>query len=221
MADVFAEFRKLLAADESPRNLHAVTALVLRVAGGPSRSNPDWFPLLPRGEHPPEGKNAPVWLLATLPGLIDEHLERLPDDQYSLLMDSLLLLFHQVLFNPTKQERRSVLQTLRQYSRWLPRQTDQFHTSGMIEWEQGNYSAASDNFRAGLAATHADEHDFMTRVQVLWTMMMERRRYKMAFDLLMDIYPRASREDLDEVQILLRETFEEAQRPFPRHKATA
>src|SRR5208283_1460420 len=62
-----------------------------------------------------------------------------------------------------------------------------------------------------LAATPADQHDFLTRVQLLWSLLIEHRRLRAAFDCLMEVSPRVTRLDFDEFQSLLRETFNEAQ----------
>ena len=47
------------------------------------------------------------------------------------------------------------------------------------------------NHFAALAATHSDEHDFLTRVQIVWSALMENRHHLEALRCLLDVQPRA------------------------------
>ena len=221
MQDVVTEYRELLTANESVSSLDSAVALVLRAACGESGTGKKWHPVLtPQSLPKPWQLHLPIstahraknvaWLLTQLPPRIEKHIDDIPADQYSFLMDTLLIVFHQALFGflpSANGHRESLLLTLETFSDLLPRQADQSQTRGLVQMERGRFAAAIDSFRTALAATHADDHDFITRVQMAWTVLMERRQFKNAFDLLIDVYPRTSRADLMEVQEMLRETF--------------
>jgi hypothetical protein len=76
----------------------------------------------------------------------------------------------------------------------------------LISAEEGKTEAATEAFSAALAATHSDDHEFMTRVQALWTYLIDNRRYMAALACLNEVYPRVTREHLDEIGELLTET---------------
>jgi hypothetical protein len=217
MPDVVYQYQEILTADESVASLDAAARLAVRVASGGKRR---WVDLLQAEQSPPHPATRSaaaarrarevVWLLSSVSKQLDHCREDVPEDQYSLLMDTLLLVFHQAYFAllpKAAREREALLQAFADLSTALPRPQDRFQIMGLVQIERADFDAAADSFRAALAATHSDEHDFMTRLQMLWTVLMERARYQEAFDCLLDIYPRASRNDLPEIAALLRQVF--------------
>jgi hypothetical protein len=218
MNNLITEYRDLLVADESISSLDSSLALLVRAAAGESGTTKKWLVLAPDSNV--RALQAPISdvrrvktitrVLSHLPMHIKQHVDDIPEDQYSFLMDTLLLVFHHALFGllpSANGDRDAILMAMEKFSDSLPRQADKNQTRGLIEIERGQLASAADSFRASLAATHADDHDFITRVQMAWTVLMERRQFKNAFELLMDVYPRTSRADLMEVQDMLKETF--------------
>lgn len=217
MSDVVDEYRTVLIADESIDSLDSALKLGVRIASG--EDGRGWHNLLKK--RPPRIRRSVAegatkrskdvaWMLSEIPLRLAGLVERVPDDQYSLLMDTLLLVVHQAYFALLPElgaERGALLRAFKEFSASLPRRQDRFHVLGMVEIEQNDLEAAVESFRTALASTHSDEHDFITRVQMVWTLLMERGCYPEAFECLMDVYPRTARADLTEISALLRETF--------------
>ncbi|HEX4125817.1 MAG TPA: hypothetical protein VHY37_13910 [Tepidisphaeraceae bacterium] len=150
-------------------------------------------------------------LLQSLPRRAEE--PDVPESQYTLLMDTLLLVFHQAYFSllPKAASHRSILvQALDALADKLPNLADRFQVKGLMHLEHGDIEQAIAAFNAALAATPSDQHDFLTRVQMVWSLLIEHHRVRDAFDCLMQVSPRVTRADYDEFQGLLRETFDEA-----------
>lgn len=93
---------------------------------------------------------------------------------------------------------------------------DRFQMKGLLYLERGQFDQAVQSFNAAIAATPADQHDFLTRVQMVWSLLIEHRRLNDAFNCLMDVSPRVTRLDFDEFQRLLRATFNESQKANQR-----
>ncbi len=217
MPDFVSQYQQLLTADESVASLDAAARLAIRVASGGRRR---WVNLLRADRSPTHRATSSAanarrtrivaWLLSSVSRQIDEFRDDVPEEQYALLMDTLLLVFHHAYFAllpKAAREREALLQAFEDFSATLSQPQDRFQIMGLVQIERADYDAAADSFRAALAATHSDEHDFMTRLQMLWTVLMERARYREAFDCLLDVYPRASRNDLPEIAALLRQVF--------------
>jgi hypothetical protein len=83
----------------------------------------------------------------------------------------------------------------------------------LVHLERGEIEQAVEAFQAALAATPSDQHDFLTRVQMLWSLLIEHRRIWDAFKCLREVAPRVARIDFEEFLSLLTATFEEAQKP--------
>jgi hypothetical protein len=225
MQDVTSDYHAILTAEESISSLDAALRLAVRIASGGDRSNGmRWHKIVggklahtENGAGMTDGQRvaAVSQALGKIPQQIGRHFEQLPEDQYSLLMDTLLVVLHQAYFALlpiTPHERERLLHIFADFAAHLPRAADQFQVRGLIALEQKKFDAAAMRFRAALSATHSDDHDFITRVQMIWTILMERNRLKEAFDCLLEIYRKASRNDLDDVEGMLRETFEAIQR---------
>jgi hypothetical protein len=225
MSDIVSEYRELLTSDESIASLENAIRLAAQIATGNRRSDgKGWYRLLKAsplrskrtGSATAQKLKEVQWALFTLPRQVTRHLDRLPEDQYSLLMDALLIVFHQAYFALLPRSgaaRARLLGIFESFSETLPRAADRFQTTGLIEIERGRRDAAAESFRAAVASTHSDDHDFVTRVQMMWTVLMEQKRWRDAFQILMDVYARAARNDLDEVRYMLSETFNASRSP--------
>ena len=225
MKDAVAEYRDLQTSEESTASLDRALKLAMRIAAGQGAAKGRrWRPVL-NAPPAPAGQSARerriygvVFALSAIAAKTDEIAASIPEDQYSLLMDTLLLVFHQayfVLLPDLNGARNTLYLVFRGFSSTLSRPEDRFQVLGLVELEEKHFQQAADTFRAAVAATHADAHDFITRVQLLWTVLMAHGRHEDALEVLLDIYPRASRGDLDEITSLLRTTFLDS-RPEPR-----
>lgn len=138
-----------------------------------------------------------------------------------MLMDTLLVVFHQAFFTVLPKSgthRKLLLAAFDGLSDALPNIADRFQTKGLLHLECGEVDQAVQTLNAALAATPSDQHDFMTRVQMLWSLLMEHGRISDAFECLIEVSPRVARLDYDEFRDLLKETFNAAQRGKPRAK---
>lgn len=135
--------------------------------------------------------------------------------QYSLLLDTCLLLAHQAYFAllpkldvPSfKNERAFLLSAFHQFADSLNEAADRRALLALYFDAIGEPQKASESQRAALAATPSDAHDFMTMLQSCWSSLVENGMLDEALDLLLESYPRVSRRDLDEVGELIRATF--------------
>jgi hypothetical protein len=135
-------------------------------------------------------------------------------------MDLLLLVFHQAYFVllPKMQgqgwndARSEFLSASHRFAEQLPRDADRYHVLGLVFEATGNSTGASDCYRTALNATHADDHDFITRAQMLWSHLHEMGDLSGAGRLLLDIYPRVQRKDLDEVSDMIWDTMQAFER---------
>jgi tetratricopeptide (TPR) repeat protein len=221
MANLIAEYQSQLTAEESLTALDRAVNLARRVArGGRVTDGQRWVNLLMSGNgtRMESAQSAAAQrvlgvasLLQSLPPRARE--PNVPESQYALLMDTLLLVFHQayfVLLPKAATHRTMLLQAFDAFADELPNLADRFQVKGLSHLERGDIEQAIDAFNAALAATPSDQHDFLTRVQMVWSLLIEHHRVRDAFDCLMEVSPRVTRADYDEFQNLLRETFDEA-----------
>jgi tetratricopeptide (TPR) repeat protein len=223
MLDPIAEYRSLLTAQESLSALDRAIDLAQRVArGGRVVDRQRWTSLI---ETDLDGKPAAArsvsarrarlvsCLLKSLPSRAER--PDVPESQFALLIDTLLLVFHFAYFSllpKAASDRTALLDAMDEFTDWLPNLPDRFQTKGLLHLERGEIEQATRAFNAALAATPSDQHDFMTRVQMVWSLLMEHHRVRDAFKCLTEISPRVTRLDYDEFQGLLNETFEAASR---------
>lgn len=236
MPSVIDEYRRLVTAAESGDALDDAIALVLRIAGGENGGPPKsrrWGGL-PSVEADlaafidhhagPKARGLPgpraaqrlwraAWLLENIPPRVERAGSAVPEAVDSLLADALLVLFHQAYFalppaagEGRRRERAALLASFRRFAEHLPRDADRYEVLGLIFDAEGSKTKARDCYRTALSATRADEHDFITRVQMLWTHHTETGDLAGAGRLLLDVYPRVSRRDLDEVSEMLWDT---------------
>jgi len=228
-----AEYRDLLTSEESVASLDRALLLARNVASGRGTPNgKPWHAVMKDRAGPlADRRNAGssvlrqkevIRILSTMPQKLEETRKEVPEEQYSLLFDTLLLVFHHAYFAllpGIENGRKTLLVAFKQFAASLPRPQDEFQVLGLVEVEMGDLEAAVESFRASLAAAHSDEHDFITRVQIVWTTLMERRLFQDALECLLDVYPRTSRSDLNEVSAMLRETYREALRTRKTHRS--
>ena len=157
-----------------------------------------------------------VWAMNRLPAILEENARHISEAEYSHVLDVLLLTFHHAYFawlpKLTKERslRSALLNAFEEFAALVPNLADRYHVTGLVNATRGEMGRAIEDFRACLAATHADDHDFMSSLQLLWMFLLEQRRYRDAMTLLSDVYPRVARADLDEMKTLLLETFQAA-----------
>lgn len=223
MVDLISEYQSLLRAEESLGALDRAIDLTRRVAQGGRIVNRRRWPRLvgeDGGTHK-ESTSPTVRrilevanVLRSLPLRAQE--PDVPEAQFSLLMDTLLIVFHQAYFSllPKAAGRRAaLLQAFDAFADELPNLADRFQVKGLVHLERGQVEQAVQAFQAALAATPSDRHDFLTRVQMLWSLLIEHDRVRDAFNCLQEVGPRVTRIDFEEFQNLLKTTFEEAQKP--------
>lgn len=227
MKDVVSEYRELVQADETPAALDRALSLARAVASGQGPAE-RWLNLL-NGMARPYGPNAParasltgrradevVRALTMLPARAEEMRDTISESQFSMLFDALLIVFHQAYFallpKATGARKKELLGTFLTFARNLPRVADQLHVEGLVRLSMGDPEAAVDLFRAAVASTSSDEHDFLTRVQLFWSILMETDRSADAFEFLNEISSRVTRNDFNEFQGLLSTTFRVATR---------
>jgi len=233
MTDFAEQYRQLLTTDESIATLDSALSLARRIATEPAgkkairlldQSAAD-APALSGGKSANSRRVESVeWALTVLAGEIETRSRDLPPVQYSLLRDVLLLVFHQAYFAllpSVARDRARLLAAFAAFADTVPHPSDQCQVRGLVELAHERFATAVECFRSALAATHADEHDFLTRVQMLWTVLVEQHRWNDAFRCLVDIYPRVTRNDLEEVSALLDRTFMEAQQYKPHLRGKA
>ena len=235
MADLADEYQAVLTAAEDDPTLDRALRLVAALAAGePPRAGITARRLLPRP--PTLGRqlgtdtghvgrtNQVVWAMVKVSAAVRRSLPELPDEQYGLLLDALLVVFHQAYFALLPEagsDRGRLLEAFEQFAAMLPRTADQCQVLGLVALERGDTAAATNAFRTALAATHSDEHDFITRLQLLWSTLMDRQLWDEAFACLQDVYPRVTRIDLDEVQGLLTQTFADSRHRPSRRRPLA
>lgn len=226
MADLVSEYQSLLHAEESLAGLDRAMNLARRVSrGGRIAEGQPWLNLERANGHTQgtSGKSAVTRkvsdvadLLGTLPQRADQ--PDVPEAQYSLLMDILLVVFQQAYFTLVPKAaggRRVLLRAFDAFADDLPRLADRFHVKALVHLERREVEQAVEAFQGALAATPSDQHDFLTRVQIVWSLLIEHKRVRDAFNCLKEVAPRITRVDYEEFQGLLTTTFEEALKPRP------
>lgn len=232
MQDPVDEYRRLLTAEESSATVDAALRLLDRALsdkspqakiGRPSSAFERILASKERFVRRRDDQRALTsaklrhiyWSMSALPAMLGEVALRLSDSQYSFLMDLLLLVFHNTYFailprlknGRPRSQYAVILQAMRGFADRFPDEADRFRLLGLIHAELGETARAAEAFRAAISATHADDHEFMSRVQTLWMFLLHNHRDREALLLLLDVYPRVSRTDLDEMRTLLMETF--------------
>ena len=221
MRNLNDEYLELLMADESTESLDRALRLAARAAAGeglPTNVNAKRLLTPPADPTKPAAAatrrvDLVIWAMVKVAGATRRKVQAIPDGQYGFLLDVLLLVFHQAYFGllpDAGQARERLLAAFAGFAATIPRPADQYHVRGLVALERGLASEAADAFRAAIASTHSDEHDFITRVQLSWSLLMERCLWSEAFTCLLDVYPRVARADLDELRSLLTRTFNES-----------
>lgn len=220
MLPLVKTYQRLVTADESPLHLDQTLQLIDRIAsGGGGNHGSRWLDLREGGSSGsirvysgPLARrvNRVSFALAELPKRIKEHWAHVPNAQYSLLMDSLLLLFHQAYFAllpDAGDQREHLLDVFVDFADVVPRTADRFQILGLVRSAEEEFEEAADAFRSSVLAAHADDHDFLSRVQLCWTQLMAHGRDDEAFKFLMDTSYCVTRSDLEEFNGLLLQTY--------------
>jgi len=134
---------------------------------------------------------------------------------YSFCMDVLILFFHHSYFGllPKIQsrdwsnEKSTLLHSFLNFSNDVPDDSEKYRIRGLVYYAIGDYEKTFSFFKAALQVTHTDEHDYMTRLQTLWMLLLEMHEFKLALELLLSLYSSITREHLDEFNELIRHTF--------------
>jgi hypothetical protein len=208
MNDIVSEYHELLVRRESAASAKAALRLIDRIFSGNGRH---WLDLAKQiaSEAPRPLEPRIQWMLGKLPVLLEQMQATVPRDQLSFVWDVLLVLFHHAYFAifAESDDRAGLLRAFRRFADRIPNVADRMQAMGFVHTAEKDFEKAAETFRAAVAARHADDHEFMTRLQLLWGFLLEHGRRDEAFRLLMDCYSRVSRKDLEETESLLWETF--------------
>lgn len=155
------------------------------------------------------------WCLDALPRGLSA--DRLPESQYSFVVDTLLLLLHQAYFVllPRIEKagwtagRNDLIATFFAFAEFVPDIAERFRVAGLAYQAQGDVADALASFEKALRATHVDEHVFMTRLQTFWMALLDKGDFRPALDLLLGIMPMVPLKHLSELRELISATFEE------------
>lgn len=139
----------------------------------------------------------------------------LTDKKHSFFLDASLLVMQQAysallpeLGEGWQAEREELLISFTLFAESLPRAADRFYLLGMIAEAEENLPAAAEYYAQVVAATPADEHDFMTCLQTAWGSLVEQNRHKEAFTFLVQNSSRITRSNWDEFTDLLQSSFD-------------
>lgn len=138
-------------------------------------------------------------------------------EEFSFLADALLLLFHQSYFallpklEPGKPDAVALLRSYLLLASLYEGQAEFFRINALVKTALGFREEANKDLRAALKLVHSDEHDFMTRLQTLWMSLLSEGMYVEAADLLAEVHPQITKENLEEFGVLIRQTVEAAQ----------
>jgi len=143
--------------------------------------------------------------------------EELEGEDFSFLADALLVVFHQSYFallpklTPRGSDAIALLRSYLLLAAIYQGEADFFRINGFVNAALGNSEQANKQFRAALRLVHSDEHDFMTRLQTVWMALLNDGKYAEAADLLAEMNPQITKENLGEFGELIRQTVEAAQ----------
>jgi hypothetical protein len=185
---------------------------------------------------PPSGRRGPGqraahirfrrtrWWLTALPRL---PVARLPEAQYSFVVDSRLLLFHQAYFAllpkleaaGLTEERDELISTFLAFAECVPDMAERFRIAGLAHEARADTARAVASFEKALAASHVDEHVFMTRLQTCWKALLDRGDVRAALELLLRTILIAPLKHFPELRELILATFEEGRHARPEGQA--
>ena len=155
------------------------------------------------------------WCLITLPRHLST--DRLPEKQYSFIVDTLLLLFHQAYFALLPKlaeagltgEHDELISTFSAFAEHVPDIAERFRIEGLASEARGDVTNAVVSFEKALSASHVDEHVFMTRLQTFWMALLDKKDFTAALHLLLKFMPMVPLKHLPELRELILATFEE------------
>jgi len=155
------------------------------------------------------------WCLTILPPKLSQL--RVPDTQYSFVIDCLLLLFHQAYFTLLPKleaaslatERNTLVSAFFRFAEHVPDIAERFRITGLAHEARRDASRAVASFEKALLASHVDEHVFMTRLQTLWMTLLDKKDFEPALQLLLKVMLMVPLKHLGELKELILSTFSE------------
>jgi len=90
---------------------------------------------------------------------------------------------------------------------WTDHPSHQNYLLGMLFEHIGQLDEAMTLLLASLNNSSVEEHDFVTKVQTYWSMLIEASRFEEAKGFLLSQYRRAAQQDLAELEEMLDETY--------------
>ena len=90
---------------------------------------------------------------------------------------------------------------------WTDRPTHQHYLLSVLYEHAGDAEAAMNLLLASLHSSAVDDHDFLTKAQSYWSLLVEAQRVDDAKSFILELYRRASPGDLAEIQELLDQTY--------------
>lgn len=148
--------------------------------------------------------------------------------KYAFEIDSLLVLFHQAYYvllprlksSIWKDERNELINAFVIFSDRISSIAEKHRILGLVAIAKGLDDDAIEHFMLALEATRVGEHDFMTRLQTVWMHLLDLQYFDMALDILLDAYPRVPRNNIPDINQLIRATFDEQASCLRRRTAT-
>lgn len=147
-----------------------------------------------------------------LPGYVEARQIPLARDTAALLLDTSLLVFHQIYFGPwlaLGDGERQLRALLREHSLALAERlppADRARLRALVLEAAGQHEMA-DGFRdEAVELTDSHSHEYMTVLQAAWSGLIERKRFAQAMLLLDREAPRVPEEHVEEFEELVLET---------------
>jgi len=79
---------------------------------------------------------------------------------------------------------------------------------GVLFEQSGDFESALKYFENSLFSSHSDDHEFMTLLQIYWGRLIEKKEYKKSLELLLKFSKRISVKNIDELNSIIRDTFD-------------
>jgi hypothetical protein len=90
---------------------------------------------------------------------------------------------------------------------WTDNPEHENYLLGLLFEHVGMMGDAMELLRASLNNSSVSQHDFITKAQTYWSMLVEGNRLDEATDFVLDLYRRALPRDLPEIKVMLDETY--------------
>jgi hypothetical protein len=147
-----------------------------------------------------------------VPGMLRRARVRLPRSVHSLLLDTCLVVFHQVCFlllaRGDAAQNAWLVARCQDFLTHVTRRSDEYRLRAVLADSLGHARDAEAYYQAALDATPAHEHEFITLLQATWQHYIDSGRFGRASVLLVDAIPRLSEADFLEAQEMMRITMD-------------